>query len=157
MRENIDSTTSEKFDLKKFNDNKIDSTYEYALQDTIIKLYEGRDQYKKELISDDYSFKKTFVYDKTKNLLVNQFSLFYGTPVGIWKSYDEKGVLINLKNYDENFDFSVNELIPMLKEDLQVDLISDTNYQSLLIDRFSYKLFFYQILLCSTNKFNGIN
>ncbi|MFC4478873.1 hypothetical protein [Flavobacterium chungangensis] len=154
LPENIGNTTSEKFDLKKFNDNKIDSIYEYALQDTVIKLYEGKDQYKKELISDNHSFKQTFVYNKTTNLLVNQFSHFYGMPVGIWKSYDEKGVLISWKNYDENFDFSVKELIPMLKKDLQIDLINDTNYQSLLIDRFLYKRLFLFTSYCYVVQLN---
>ncbi|MDP5199036.1 hypothetical protein [Flavobacterium sp. DG2-3] len=154
--EKFHAKTSEKFDLKKFNDNKIDSIYEYALQDTIIKLYEGKDLYKKELIYDNHSFKQIFVYDKTTNLLVNQFGHFYGMPVGIWKSYDENGVLISWKNYDENFDFSANELIPMLKKDLQIDLINDTNYQSLLIDRFSYKRLFLFTSYCYAVQINSM-
>lgn len=148
LPENIDSATSEKFDLKKFNENKLDSIYEYTLQDTIVKLYESKDQYKKELVWDNHSFKQTSLYDKTTNLLVNQFCHFYAMPVGIWKSYDEKGVLISWKNYDENFDFSIKELIPMLKKDLQIDLINDTNYQSLLIDRFSYKQLYFITRYC---------
>ncbi|WP_253784716.1 hypothetical protein [Flavobacterium sp. HSC-32F16] len=154
MPENIDSATSEKFDLKKFNENKLDSIYEYTLQDTIVKLYESKDQYKKELVWDNHSFKQTSLYDKTTNLLVNQFCHFYAMPVGIWKSYDEKGVLISWKNYDENFDFTVKELIAMLKKDLQIDLINDTNYKSLLIDRFSYKRLFLFTSYCYVLQLN---
>lgn len=140
--------SSEKFDLKKFNENKIDSTYEYSVKDTIIKLSEAKEHFKKEIIAVNHSFKHTFVYDKSTNLLVNEFSYFYGMPVGIWKSYDEKGTLTNWKNYDEDYDFTVKQLTGLLKKDLQIDLINDTNYQSLTIDRFPYKRLYFFTNYC---------
>ncbi|WP_316632366.1 hypothetical protein [uncultured Flavobacterium sp.] len=141
--EKINRKTLEKFDLKKFNDNKKDSTYEYLVKDTIIKLYEEKNHYKKELITDNQSLKHTFIYSKTTNSLVKEFCSFYGMPIGIWTSYDEKGILINWKNYDEGFDFTLKNLIAMLKKDLQIDLINDNNYQSLIINRSSYKQFYF--------------
>lgn len=141
--EKLNVKTSEKFDLKRFNDNKKDSTYEYLLKDTIIKLYEEKNQYKKELITANQSFKSTFIYNKTTKLLVNQFCSFYGMPIGVWKSYDENGNLTSTKNYDEGFDFTVKNLIAMLKKELQIDLINDNNYQSLVINKSSYKRFYF--------------
>ncbi|WP_343697098.1 hypothetical protein [Flavobacterium sp.] len=141
--EELNTKTFEKFDLKRFNDNKKDSTYEYFSKDTIIRLYEEKDHYRKELITDNYSFKSTFIYNKTTHLLLNQFSVFYGMPIRIWKKYDENGNLISIKDYDKGFDFTVNNLIVMLKKEFQIDLINDNAYQSLLISRSSYKRFYF--------------
>ncbi len=133
----------EKFDSKRFNKNKKDSTYEYLLNDTIVKLYEEKNYYKKVLIADNNSFKHEFFYSKTTNSLVNELCHFYGMPIGVWKIYDENGALKNLKNYDEGFDFTVKDLISMFKKELQIDLINDNNYESLVIERSSYKRFYF--------------
>ena len=146
--EKLDTKNSAKFDLKKFNENKIDSTYEYVLKDTIIRLYEEKDFYKKELIANNHSFNHVFGYNKTTNSLVNEFCYFFRMPIGVWKSYNEKGSLINWKNYDEGFDFTIKELIVKLKKDFQIDLINDTNYQLLTIDRFSYKRLYFITSYC---------
>ncbi|TPG45312.1 hypothetical protein [Flavobacterium pectinovorum] len=146
--EKFNAKSLEKFDLKTFNDNKKDSTYEYFVKDTIVKLYEEKEHYKKELITGNHSFKNVFIYSKTTNSLVNEFCYFYGMPIGIWKSYDEKGTLLNWKNYNEGFDFTIKDLIAMLKKELQIDLINDNNYKSLIIDRSSYKRLFFITSYC---------
>jgi hypothetical protein len=137
----LNAKTSEKFDLKRFNDNKKDSVYEYFLSDTIIKLYEKNEHYKKELIVDN-SFVQTFIYDKTTKSLINKSSVFLAMPIGIWTNYDENGTLTYWKNYDEGFDFTVNDLIVMLKKDLQIDLINDERYGFGISRHFDKKFYF---------------
>lgn len=139
--EKLDTITTEAFDLKRFNDNQKDSVYEYVVNDTIIKLSEESDCYKKELIVDN-SFVQTFIYDKTTKSLISKSSTFLGMPIDIWTTYNENGTLTYWKNYDEGFDFTVNDLIVMLKKDLQIDLM-DNQYVSLWIERNSEKRFYF--------------
>lgn len=146
--EKLTSKSLEKFDLKRFDENKKDSTYEYLLKDTIVKLYEDKNYYKKVLIANNYSFKREFVYSKTTNSLVNELCHFYGMPIGVWKSYEENGTLKNLTNYDEGFDFTIKDLISMFKKELQIDLINDSNYKSLVIERSFYKRFYFITSYC---------
>lgn len=143
LSEKLITKSPEKFNLQSFNQNKKDSVYEYLAKDTIVRLFEEKDNYKKELITKNYSFKHTFVYSKNTNSLVNESCHFYGMPIGIWKSYDENGALINSKDYDAGFDFSIGDLITMLKKELGIDLINDNNYHSLSIEKVSYKRFYF--------------
>ncbi|MFB9079047.1 hypothetical protein ACFFLS_09885 [Flavobacterium procerum] len=140
--EEISKKTSEKFDLALFNSNKKGNLYEYLLGDTIVRLYAEDNFYKKELSFDNYAFKSVLVYSKTTNMLVSDFFYFYGMPIGIWKTYDENGNLVNEKNNDEGFDFAVKDLIGMFKKELQIDLINDDNYKSLVVNRFSDTTFY---------------
>ena len=143
--EKLNSTAMEKFDVKTFNDKKSNNAYEYMVNDTIIKLYEEDECFKKELSANGNHFKHTFSYDKTTNSLVSEFSYFYSMPIGVFREYDKKGNLIKWKNYDEIFDFTVKDLIIVLKKDLKIDLTNDIDkqYESLSISRDSDKCVYY--------------
>ncbi|MES2573601.1 MAG: hypothetical protein V4572_01540 [Bacteroidota bacterium] len=140
--EKLNTKTTEEFDLKRFHDNKTNNVYEYVVNDTIVKLYEEKECYKKEVSIYNGSFKYTFVYNKTTNSLVNESGYFYGLPIGVWRNYDENGNLIKSENYDEGFDFTVKDLIVMLKKELQIDLINN-EYQSLFVNRDLEKRFYF--------------
>lgn len=139
--EKLNVKTTEVFDLKIFKDKQKDNLYEYDTNDTVIRLSENEQYYKKELIVDN-SFTQTFEYDKTTKSLIRKSSAFLGMPIGVWSTYDENGTLIQQENYDEGFDFTVTDLIALLKKELQIDLINDEHYGFAISRHFDKNFYF---------------
>lgn len=125
----VNNKTLEKFDLKKFNDKKIGNEYEYNINDTLVKLSDEGECFIKELRLNNQNYKYYFYYDKINNLLVSESSFFYEMPIGTWNEYNKEGNLIKSKNYDQNFTFTINDLILKLKSELNIDINNNTNNQ----------------------------
>ncbi len=147
----------EKFDIVGFNKNKSENEYIiYNENDTITKLYETDDYYMRELSLNGKNFKYKYCYNKKNGSLISEFSFFYNMPIGTWKEYDENGKIIKLKNYDENFTFTIDDLVLKLRTELKIDLNSNENnqFESISINREYNKKtnkYFYNIDIPSHN------
>lgn len=56
-------------------------------------------------------YKDLYVYYLNNKSLRNYGKSFYSTNVGIWKEYNEKGILIKETNWDEPYKISIIEVV----------------------------------------------
>jgi hypothetical protein len=90
--------------------------------DSIIELEESSDYYVERRQKNNEALKKVFVYDKNTHLLLSTGTHLNELPIGLHKNYNEKGELIREINFDENFTFSVYDLIAKIKITHKIDL-----------------------------------
>lgn len=90
--------------------------------DSVVQLEDNGDYYYERRQKNNEKLKKSFVYNKTTHLIVANGTLFNDLPIGIHRIYNEKGELIREINYDENYSFSVYDLIEKIKVTHQFDL-----------------------------------
>lgn len=114
----IDQTLSHDTINKYFNykDNEL------LKGDTIIKLYEIGDVYVKSYKLKNNNFIHRVIYNKNSLQLKRSGMSFIDMPIGIHKFYDSKGKVLNIKDYDKGFSFTVNNFISKVKTDLNIDL-----------------------------------
>lgn len=106
---------------------------EYVKNDTVFKLEEYDDIYLTTTKSVNNNFIERTIYDKKTLKLKREGISFINMPVGIHKFYDENGNLINERDFDKGFNFTVDNLISKLKKDLKIDL--NTEIEGLTIGR----------------------
>lgn len=129
--------------MKKLDNNylkkikKENQKIQLTENDSIIELEDNGDYYYERRQKNNEKLKKGFVYNKVTHLLVATGTLLDKLPIGIHKIYNEKGELIREINYDENFPFSVYDLIAKIKTTYQIDLNDIENDVSVgkLIDK----------------------
>lgn len=129
--------------IKKFDNNyvkkikKENQKIQLSENDSIIELEDSGDYYFERRKKSNEKLKKVFVYNKITHLLLSEGTLLDKLPIGIHKNYNEKGELIREINFDENFPFSVYDLIAKIKTTYQIDLNDIENDVSVgkLIDK----------------------
>ncbi|WP_417369649.1 hypothetical protein [Flavobacterium beibuense] len=113
--------------LKKFNKAKYSELNEknslkYTENDTIYEIKEESSYFFELKRSVGNRFIKYYSYHKSNLSLREEGQSFSEMPIGIRKVYDEKGTMIKEINYDEDYSFSVTDLISKLKKEKQIDL-----------------------------------
>lgn len=98
---------------------------EYVKNDTIFKLKEYDDVYLTTTKSVNNNFIVRTIYDKKTLKLKREGISFINMPVGIHKFYDENGNLLKETDFDQGFNFTVDNLISKFKKDLKIDLNSE--------------------------------
>lgn len=128
------------FDSKKYRNLKIDSTIFLSKNDTVylnqnkrIRITHSHDRIQEveKVNGSPYEFTNTYFYNKKLALTVNKF---YNIPTGISQKYNEKGILVEEKNWDENFEFSLNDLIKKMSTEFNIDIL-DTK-KTLIVNRY---------------------
>jgi hypothetical protein len=112
----------EKFDIENFKkielaDEKpfkeVDLADEKAFiteDGDLITLHEYKDSYQQELIRADGSIKQSKIFDKETLNLKKEGEFFYGFAIGIHKTYDENGELLEEINHDLPYSFSLEDV-----------------------------------------------
>ena len=119
-----------RFDEKVFKDWEVDTsklvfpgtTYLKKGNDRVeISIGEKSKQIKLTNIIDPYMYVYRY-YPKT-NILMQETKFFYSVLIGKTYTYNEKGKLIKEENWDAPYKVSVEELITICKQKLNLDLL----------------------------------
>ena len=119
-----------RFDEKVFKDWEVDTsklvfpgtTYLKKGNDRVeISIGEKSKQIKLTNIIDPYVYVYRY-YPKT-NILMQETKFFYSVLIGKTYTYNEKGKLIKEENWDAPYKVSVEELIAICKQKLNLDLL----------------------------------
>ena len=120
----------ERFDEKVFKDWEVDTsklvfpgtTYLKKGNDRVeISIGEKSKQIKLTNIIDPYMYVYRY-YPKT-NILMQETKFFYSVLIGKTYTYNEKGKLIKEENWDAPYKVSIEELITICKQKLNLDLL----------------------------------
>jgi hypothetical protein len=120
------------FDIKKYSSLKIDSTVDVNGNDKVylnknkrIEIsYSDKGTRIVEKDIDSSHYKNINVYFKN-NKLHTTGKRFYRIKIGISREYNEKGILVEEKNWDENYKFSLDDFIKKVKNEYNIDLLND--------------------------------
>ncbi|MFK7002222.1 hypothetical protein, partial [Flavobacterium oreochromis] len=118
--------TMEYFDIKKYKENKTVNGYIFNLNDgTQVMQIEHEDQ----TYTDERRQKNSpYTYFKTyhKNGVIKSIGKsFYVFNIDTYREYDEKGKLIEEINFEKPYKFSSDELRKKIKEEYDIDIVSD--------------------------------
>ena len=125
----FDLRNMKRFDEKIFKDWEVDTsklvfpgtTYLKKGNDRVeISIGEKSKQIKLTNIIDPYMYVYRY-YPKT-NILMQETKFFYSVLIGKTYTYNEKGKLIKEENWDAPYKVSVEELIAICKQKLNLDL-----------------------------------
>ena len=126
----IKNNNMEHFDIEKYKDWEVDTTYIAFGEDQYYKKNDRRvsvsfggeyDIIVNETDNTPYKTYKRFS-KKTKSLLDIGKS-FYDVDIEAWKYYDETGSLINEINEDTLYKLSVEDIIKIAKQEYNIDLM----------------------------------
>ena len=126
----FDLRSMKRFDEKVFKDWEVDTsklvfpgtTYLKKGNDRVeISIGEKSKQIKLTNIIDPYVYVYRY-YPKT-NILMQETKFFYSVLIGKTYTYNEKGKLIKEENWDAPYKVSVEELIAICKQKLNLDLL----------------------------------
>jgi hypothetical protein len=126
-----------KFDAKRYENLPLDSTQRNTEKNKTYISGNKRIQveYEKDStvfvseteINSPYSNRKRYYISTNKNQLSAEIKYFNGMPIGICKEYDEDGNVIKETDFDENYYFSIQQLIEKMENDFGIDLITPKN------------------------------
>jgi len=120
--------TMRKFDLKQFNRSKTNNMQITRMKDSsIVELSENESYYQESIKTFNSSFETRYEYDKNTLLLRTEANIFHRLLIGVFREYDESGKLIREIDYDKTCKITVNELINIIKKNLNIDLTLNTN------------------------------
>ena len=130
-RNNFGQTiTSDKFDIKKFDSEKIYNKQSTVLEvndtlkdSTTIKRYEYSDGYIEIIQVLNSPIKITKSYFKNTGNIKTISKEFSGCPIGFWNAYNENGKLVKQTNWDKNYSFSVYDLAEKFKKEFDIDIM----------------------------------
>ena len=127
----FDLRSMKRFDEKVFKDWEVDTsilncnpatTYLKKGNDRVeISIGEKSKQIKLTNIIDPYMYVYRY-YPKT-NILMQETKFFYSVLIGKTYTYNEKGKLIKEENWDAPYKISIEELITICKQKLNLDLM----------------------------------
>jgi hypothetical protein len=90
------------------------------------------------------------VYSAKTKSLIREGKNFTDTPVGIWKTYDENGKLIQENDADKNYPFSLEDLIAKMKKEYNIDLCDGIiNYVRRFLWNLDTNRSFYEVRIVS--------
>lgn len=115
----LDSTYFNKINGKK-------GTIQFAENDSVIELEDYKGVFLEHRRKNKEKLEKRFSYDKKTNLMISSGPYFYEIPIGFHQKYNEKGEVVEEKNQDKNFPFSVYDLIQKIKKTHHIDLNDTT-------------------------------
>lgn len=121
----------EKFDRNKFGELTLNTEYVSSRNDTfylskdkkIRIIYEDETiQVEEKEIGLPYELRKS--YFTKNNQLKSSVHRFYSLSYGFLREYNEEGNLIKEKNLDENYKFSIDDLIKKMRNEYGIDIMN---------------------------------
>lgn len=122
-----EKNTLKKFDYKKYSSGEriIEST------DSITELSEGDEYYREVKRKKNSKFSVQLLYYKQNFGLKSKTKFFDGLPTGIMKSFDESGNITEVRNYDKDFKFSIDDLGGLLERRYKTNI----NNENIVVGR----------------------
>jgi len=107
----------EKFDLAKFTEKKLKKSQAFITDDSEhVSLFEYPDSFQKDIRKDKSPIKTSKVYFKESLQLKKEGNFFHGFPVGIHRSYNKDGNIVEEIDFDAQFSFSLDSLQKKIKD-----------------------------------------
>ncbi len=121
---NKNNNNMEKFNIEEFRAKKvqINQMYSEVKNDSIIETAEFDDSFVKYAKSLNNPLQNRKVYNKETYSIMAEANYFFKFPVGISKKYNDKGEVIETKNWEENYKFSVDNLMNKMESEFKIDL-----------------------------------
>ncbi|MGF7080848.1 hypothetical protein [Mucilaginibacter sp. UYCu711] len=115
---------SSKFDIRKFELNKVNGEVNYTLKDgTTIRRLEYQDVFLEEIRKSNSAFTFRKSYFISTGRLKSFATLFYSFPVASVNEYNESGKLTKSTNFDKNYKFSIYDLAKKIKSEFKKDIM----------------------------------
>ncbi len=103
-----------KFDISVFEKNKIEGEYRFTLSDGSevrqIDAIASDRRYQEEIKRTGSPITNIAVYFADSGNMNVTGQMYYECEVGIWRFYDEKGDMIEEKNWDASYVFTIEDL-----------------------------------------------
>lgn len=131
QRKEINSPLYNKIFIKKINKNylggirKIDKKnqkIQFVENDSVVEFTNEGTYFIETRRKKNEEIFNFFSYRKKDSSMFASGTIFHDIPIGFFRRYNEKGKLIEEINRDENYSFSVYELIEKMKIEYQIDL-----------------------------------
>jgi hypothetical protein len=124
IKNNVTDKKIEKFNITEFRNKKIEINQKHTeiKQDTIIEIAELNDKFIKNTRVADSPIEIRKTYYKENYVLKAEATYFHKFPVGISRKYDSKGKVIEEKDQDANYNFSVEALIIKMRSEFGIDI-----------------------------------
>lgn len=153
------------FDINKFEENKVKITgvyeWSYKTADSTYLLQQGRGAYYLETVTlNGTTLKTVYSYYKNGHLESTQ-EIYYSTSVGKSRKYNLQGELILEDDFDEGYDFTMEDVRMFLKKKFGVDIKTPEAKQlGVKVSRSSSELNFdgiptYTIFKPTTSRYEG--
>jgi len=158
----FDLRSMKRFDEKVFKDWEVDtSILNCNPATTYLKKGDKRAQiimdenFKQVRISDTNTpYEQVFQYYIKTGILRKGTTLFYGMSIGKTYTYNEKGKLIKEENWDAPYKVSIEELITICKQKLNLDLMDMS--LKLTVERYNEEKAIYIIRIPDPDTMTGI-
>lgn len=112
----------EKFDVTKIiNGFGAESEIKFTKDDTIYEVLDSNNQYVETRKKISESFTRHLVYDKKTLSLLKESTSFSKISYGIYREFDTMGNVLKEVNLDEKFEFSLDNLLKLVKIKYEVD------------------------------------
>jgi len=129
--QNDNKMEMEKFNIEKYKGLAQDTAYSPSATDLYlvdndqrIRILYFNDMIQVEETNIDSAFKRVKVYSRKSNNLLATGSFFYNFPIGNHIGFDENGNVINNKDYDTDYQFSLTDLEKKMKEEYKIDIMN---------------------------------
>ena len=157
----FDLPNMKRFDEKVFKDWEVDTSKLVFPGTTYLKKGDKRAQiimdenFKQVRISDTNTpYEQVFQYYIKTGILRKGTTLFYGMSIGKTYTYNEKGKLIKEENWDTPYKVSIEELITICKQKLNLDLMDMS--LKLTVERYNEEKAIYIIRIPDPDTMTGI-
>lgn len=101
----------EKFDIKYYNENKINSEVRKLEDNTLEIQLDYSEGYSKVVYYDDSYFYVVRNFYKNGNIEIKGVRFNNGSEYGVWYEYNEDGELLKEVDMDEEYDFGWDKII----------------------------------------------
>lgn len=133
-KNNNNEMTSEKFDIKFFNEKKNNNEYSYFLDDStkIQQMQAGKGEdliYVQYIIPENpkYFYEYSEYYNNGMLKIKGKRFKRGAFKKGVWKSYDKQGRLIQNIDYDKPYKFTFEQLLDLIKKEIDTINLFDEN------------------------------
>lgn len=128
---NSEKNIMTKFNIENFRGLSLDEKYSQSPNDVFyknkqesVRITTGKTNIQVERSDDvESQYKSIEIYSIKDSLLIKEGEYFSYFPIGIWREY-ENGELIKSVNYDEGFNFSIENLIKKMKKEFEIDIMN---------------------------------
>jgi len=136
-----------KLNTQKYADYDCNRKYLKLIHDnTIYELLDFGSDYKEIITTNGNFLKNVSLYNKKTLILIFEANSFIDCPIGLMYKYNSDGILSEIIDYNEHYDFSIYNLIEKLSDDFNIDAINSQDrlsifkYENPLEERYEYHI-----------------
>lgn len=119
--------TKKTFDIEKFNRLKKDNSYEQILEDgtvvsQMVSIYNNQIiGYDEDIYPPNSVYKYVSFFHSNGNLSISR-TVFYSSNIGVSTTYKPNGEVIEVKDYDAPYAFTIKDLAEKMRKEYDLDI-----------------------------------